>query len=161
MHETLVPGRESESPLAGLVVDILGPLLELIVAQRVQVGAAREVRQGLLVGYHHERSLHPGYIVDVLPVKPAQLHEIFRECPVPETGKDLVQGPQRAFLVELYKIPVQRSHQDGRGGIALQHRIDLTEQEGIVVGPEIDLAGEVLQDLVPHLPRFLHGIHLG
>ncbi len=161
VHQALLPGGEAERLFAGFLVDVRGPFLELLIGQGVQRGALGQVGQGFLVRGHDEGGLHPREVEDVLPVEPAQLHQVLRKIPGVQFLVERVERPQGAALVQALEIAVQGSHQDRGGGILLELRIHEFQQVGVVVGPEVDGAREILQDRVLHFPGFFHGIELG
>src|ERR1700680_5209829 len=59
MHQPVRACRKAEQTLARLLLERAGPRRELVVAERIDVRATRQIGQRLFVGDHDVARLHP------------------------------------------------------------------------------------------------------
>ena len=161
MDEPSRPRGEAQAALARGLLDRLGPVLEVLVGEGVEVGSRGKVLQGLLPGHHDVGGLHPGEVLLVRGAHPPELHERLGEAPVLKPGVEAVQRLQKPPAHQGGKVPVEPAQNPhgppARLGLG-QHPV---EPNGVVLGHELDLAGEALQDHLPHLLGLFNGPELG
>ncbi len=154
-HQALRPRGKPEPALTGLLLDRFRPGRELVVAERVDVGAGRQIGQRLLVGDHDVGCLHPGDIELLVGAELAELHEARGNAAIAELRRDVVDGVEGVDGSERLQLAVAGAHHAHRALAGLRLRFHADRQRCGILGHERDLLRKALEDDVAQLLRLL------
>ena len=153
--QALGTGGESEFRRSGRLVDVGRPFDQLVVCQRIDVRALRQMRQRLLAGSHDVARLHPG---NVLHVPGSEHGEI-----VERSGRGLAETVQAHEIrgVHRREVAVKGAEHRNRARARLQLGAQPGQPRPAVIGLVVDRSGEAGENLIAHGLSLLRGLCLG
>ena len=162
MHQAHRSRREAEHAFAGGLLDRRAPVFELLVGEGVDVGAGRQVLEGLLVDGQHVRRLHPRNVVRlVFCTHVGQVHECWRESSIPELLDHWRQVLQIAGLDERVEVSVHTANQTDGDFAGLLLRGHTVVERADRFGDVVSLDWCVFEDDVLHLGLLFDRTELG
>ena len=121
---------ETNLALACGAGDVGAPGLELVIRERVDVGARGQILERLLVDRQHVRRLRPGHVVVLVGVELAQLEDLGREITIRQPlheRADVVHVPGRDERRDIAVLSADDTDRD-LAGLLLRRQSILTDE---------------------------------